>query len=472
MTFDASFNRSGYWWPDYAWTDDVRTMDLTTTQTRGAFLELRREPVRWGYNGTWSWFKTIGDDEPRDQVRRARLQQHQLRRDLRLSEPADLPLSQPAGRDRSTSCIPTRCRSSSTRTTPTPASGINSWFANDSVNITPQADAQRRSCASITTRRGCPSRAIPAPARTPRRESYPENARLPDLQRVVAAPVGGLRPHRLRTRRAQGQLRALRRFGIRREQRRGPGGQRGESGGDAGLDVHALGRTHSVHADCRRSHVGDRLQPRHAARSVAQGRVSRRVHRRRRSRLVARHVDPHQRRAQARLSRQQGAQSRAAVRSLHRRRQRHRSRAATTSIGTADDRVVQVCSVPRTLSGFGQMQGADRQRAPMAKATIRYTAFEATFSKSYSNGWSLLASYRVDQRDAKNIDPRNPNEARLRHRTTGVWALPETLPGRATERHLRTAVADAGGVDVHRRSRASTSIASCRCATRSTRSST
>ena len=27
-------------------------MDLTTTQTRGAFLELRRDPVRWGYNGT------------------------------------------------------------------------------------------------------------------------------------------------------------------------------------------------------------------------------------------------------------------------------------------------------------------------------------------------------------------------------------------------------------------------------------
>ncbi|MGH9199860.1 MAG: carboxypeptidase regulatory-like domain-containing protein, partial [Vicinamibacterales bacterium] len=24
MTFDASFNRSGYWWPDKAWTDDVR----------------------------------------------------------------------------------------------------------------------------------------------------------------------------------------------------------------------------------------------------------------------------------------------------------------------------------------------------------------------------------------------------------------------------------------------------------------
>ena len=59
QTFDVGFNRSGYWWPDYAWTDDVRAMDLTTTQTRGAFLELRREPVRWGYNGTYSWFKNI-----------------------------------------------------------------------------------------------------------------------------------------------------------------------------------------------------------------------------------------------------------------------------------------------------------------------------------------------------------------------------------------------------------------------------
>jgi hypothetical protein len=59
MTFDAGFNRSGYWWPDFAWTDDLRKTDITTTHTRGAFLELRREPVRWGYNGTWSWFTNI-----------------------------------------------------------------------------------------------------------------------------------------------------------------------------------------------------------------------------------------------------------------------------------------------------------------------------------------------------------------------------------------------------------------------------
>lgn len=61
MTFDASFNRSGYWWPDFAHTGDVRRTDLTTTHTRGAFLELRREPERWGYNGSFSWFRTFNE---------------------------------------------------------------------------------------------------------------------------------------------------------------------------------------------------------------------------------------------------------------------------------------------------------------------------------------------------------------------------------------------------------------------------
>ena len=61
MTFDAGFNRSGYWWPDYAQyrrhPSDGPHHDLHP----GAFLELYREPVRWGYNGTWSWFTKIND---------------------------------------------------------------------------------------------------------------------------------------------------------------------------------------------------------------------------------------------------------------------------------------------------------------------------------------------------------------------------------------------------------------------------
>lgn len=56
MTLDVSGSRSGYWWPDVPWTTDVRRVDLTTTETRGAFLEQNREPRRWGWNATWSWF--------------------------------------------------------------------------------------------------------------------------------------------------------------------------------------------------------------------------------------------------------------------------------------------------------------------------------------------------------------------------------------------------------------------------------
>jgi hypothetical protein len=60
MTVDASGNRSGYWWPDLAWTKDVRKTDLTSTQTRGQYNQVYRRPIRWGWNGTWSWFTDIG----------------------------------------------------------------------------------------------------------------------------------------------------------------------------------------------------------------------------------------------------------------------------------------------------------------------------------------------------------------------------------------------------------------------------
>ncbi len=58
-SFDASVQRGGYWWPDVPWTDDVRRIDQTTTTTRGAFLESDREPRRWQYGGTLSYFTEL-----------------------------------------------------------------------------------------------------------------------------------------------------------------------------------------------------------------------------------------------------------------------------------------------------------------------------------------------------------------------------------------------------------------------------
>jgi hypothetical protein len=45
--------------------------------------------------------------------------------------------------------------------------------------------------------------------------------------------------------------------------------------------------------------------------------------------------------------------------------------------------------VPRTYPDVRTDPGADRQRRA-GEGDDRYNAFEATFSKSYSNGWSLL----------------------------------------------------------------------------------
>jgi hypothetical protein len=57
-TFDASLQRGGYWWPDIPWTTDVRKTDLSTSDgpTRGAFLETDRDPRRWQYGGTFTYF--------------------------------------------------------------------------------------------------------------------------------------------------------------------------------------------------------------------------------------------------------------------------------------------------------------------------------------------------------------------------------------------------------------------------------
>jgi len=60
QTIDASINRSGYWWPDYAWDTGIRKTDLTNSINRGPFLTVYRRPIRWGWNSTWSYFANIG----------------------------------------------------------------------------------------------------------------------------------------------------------------------------------------------------------------------------------------------------------------------------------------------------------------------------------------------------------------------------------------------------------------------------
>lgn len=80
-------------------------------------------------------------------------------------------------------------------------------------------------------------------------------------------------------------------------------------------------------------------------------------------------------------------------------------------IGTADDGVMSAWSVPRTFVGFNQV---DRLITNLkdGEGGTNYTAYEATFSKQRSNGWSLLASGVIDAADARNPTPQNPNQER------------------------------------------------------------
>jgi hypothetical protein len=59
MTSEVGIEREGYWWPTIPWTHDPRIIDLTTTQTRGAYLTNYTRPIRWQWNGSWSWFTDL-----------------------------------------------------------------------------------------------------------------------------------------------------------------------------------------------------------------------------------------------------------------------------------------------------------------------------------------------------------------------------------------------------------------------------
>jgi hypothetical protein len=428
MTLDASFNRSGYWWPDYAWTDDVRSQDLTTTQTRGAYLELRREPVRWGWNGTWSWFRTIG--EMNHEIKSGVLGYHsenyvetygypnqQIYRYRSLPGETDYFLH------------PDSVQVFEYPNNTNAGIMFHSWFANDSINITPKLTV------NAGLRWDYYSSWLPAqgndgsgPFATPR--IYPENDDFPVYKawspRVSAvyditgsgrvalkASYGRYAASGSGVNNAAGPVAAnvnpaasltytytrwdgripyapvaadlVSVSGATRDSRLDPS-LKGEyldeytTGVDLGLWKDTSIRLNYVHKrDYRGNKVLNLAQPYEAYTDVTNG------------------VDP----------------------------------GRDNVTGTADDRIVQVYSVPRSYPTFGQIQELTVNAAP-GEGDDRYNAFEATFSKTYSNRWSFLASYTADHRDAKNIDARNPNEALygiVSGNNPGVWALPENYQG-------------------------------------------
>ena len=78
-------------------------------------------------------------------------------------------------------------------------------------------------------------------------------------------------------------------------------------------------------------------------------------------------------------------------------------------VGTADDSVMYAWSVPRSYPGFGQVNKLITNLAD-GEGGATFTAYEATFSKQYGDGWSFLLSGTADMGRTRNADPLTPNE--------------------------------------------------------------
>jgi len=425
MTFDAGFNRSGYWWPDYAWTRDIRRIDLTTTATRGAFLQLRREPVRWGYNGTYAWFTTI------------REMSHEIKsgflgyRGTNHVETYGYPNQQIYRYRSAAGDTDPFTRPDSVQVLDYPNdtnSGVNfdSWFVNDMMTATRQltlnAGVRFDRYASWLPRQGNPGTGPFAV-----KNLYPENHDFPTYNAwsprfsVIYDVTGG---GRVALKASYGRYAAS-------------GSGISAASGPVASDVNpAAARTTTYRWNGVVPYVPNPAD----LQSVGGGRGDRRLD----PNLKAEGMDEYTGGVDLGLNRDLTLR----LNVVHKRdwggskeldlaqpfeaftdRRTGIDPGRDNIVGTADDGVVEVWSVPRSYPTFGQVIRLTTNVAP-GEGADRYWAFESTASKRYSSGWSMLASYSIDRREVRNIDPRNPNEARYPQSTDGVLStiFGPTLP--------------------------------------------
>jgi hypothetical protein len=418
MTFDAGFNRSGYWWPDFAHTDDFRRIDLTTDQTRGAFLELRREPERWGYNGTWSWFSNIKDMN--HEIKSGFLGYSSTNHVENYGYP-----NQQIYRYRSLDGDPDFfLRPNSVQVFDYPNdtnSGVsfNSWFINDMVNLTPRLTLN----AGIRFDRyssWLPEQGNPGTGPWAERNLFPENhdfpvynAWSPRLSLIYDVSGNG----RVALKTSYGRYAAS------------GSGVNAASGPVASSVNPAATRTSTYRWNGEIPYIPNPAD----LQQVAGGRGDRRLD----PGLKPQGMDEYTGGVDLGLTRDLTVRLNV-VRKLDWGGNKELDLAQPfeaftdfrTAVdpgrdniaGTADDGVVEVWSVPRTYPTFGQVIRLTTNTAP-DEGEDKYWAFETTASKRYSNGWSLLASYSWDRRDVRNNVPLNPNEQRYN------WELPRTYQG-------------------------------------------
>ncbi|MEZ5289445.1 MAG: carboxypeptidase regulatory-like domain-containing protein [Vicinamibacterales bacterium] len=407
MTLAVGLNRSGYWWPDKAWTDDVRRVDLTTTQTRGAFLELRREPARYGYNATWSWYRPIGNTN------------HEIKsgvlgyRNTNYVETYGYP-NQQIYRYRS---LPGDgdffLRPDSVQVFEYPNNtnaGVlfNSWYANDSITVS------RRLTVNVGVRYDrysswLPEQGNPGTGPFATERLYAERHDFPTYT--------GWSPRVSAVYDVTGEGRIALKASYGRYSASGSGvtaatGPVAANVNPAATLVSTYNRWDgtipyvpvpanlaSVTGQSRNSAIDPGLKGEYMDEVTAGLDLGLS----RNTTLRFNFVGKKDYRGWKELNVAQPFEA-------------FTDRATGIDpgrdnvVGTADDRPIEIWSVPRSYPGFGQVQSLF-VNTEGDEGNDTYRAFETTFSKVHTNGWSLLASYVVDRRNVKNITPRTPNEA-------------------------------------------------------------
>jgi hypothetical protein len=418
MTLDLGVNRSGYWWPDTAWTDDVRRMDLTTTQTGGAYLELDREPARWGYNGTWSWFTNLKG------------MNHEIKsgflgyRSTNFVETYGYP-NQQVYRYRS---LPGDAnlfmRPDSVEVYDYPnfvdsGTYYNSAYLNDMITLsrklTLNVGLRYDRYASWLPEQGNPGTGpYSTPFLYPEAHDFPVYNNLSPRVSVIYDVTG------------EGRIAVKASYGRYAAAGSGPTASVGPSANNVNPAA-SVTRTYS-NWDGSIPYIPNESN----LASISGGSPNRRIN----PDVKGEYMDEYTVGVDFGLSRDFTVRLNAVRKHDYR-----GSIQLNTALpyeaftdyrtgvdpgrdnvaGTADDGVVEVWSVPRSWPTFGQVQTLFTNTGP--EADDRYNAFEATASKSYSNGWSMLASYSIDQRNVHNPAPRDPNEARYN------WEDTETHQG-------------------------------------------
>jgi hypothetical protein len=416
MTFDAGVNRSGYWWPDKAWTDDVRRTDLTTTQTRGAFLEQNREPRRWGYNGTWSWFTNIRNmsheiksgflgyasknavdftGHPNQQVYRYRSLQGET--DFFLHPDSvqvfDYPVFVSSGVN------------------------YNSWFANDMVALTRKltlnVGVRFDRYSSWLPEQGSTGGPFADPVTFPESHNFPVyNAWSPRVSVVYDLTGSG----RMALKASYGKY-AASGSGINAASgvvanAINPAGARTftYSNWDGSIPYTPVPANLVSVTGGRNNTIDPNLKPAYLNEYTAGIDLGLTRDLTARINLVRKHDRQGNKEINLAQPFEAWTDYRTAV-----------DPGRDNIIGTADDGIVEMWSVPRSYPTFGVVQTQWVNTGP-DEGNDSYTAFEATFSKRQSNRWSMLASYVGDRRVVRNMIPRNPNEARYN------WEIVNSVP--------------------------------------------